>query len=317
MDVAPQHAANRRGRVQTRPDGASGISSHRTRCVYRLGRGGDGRIRATNGHDFCPEGYSLFKHGDERWARRFGHGVADLLLEAEARLFEDIASDGVLIAPFPYKYVPTAAALMTSHAVARLNHALVTRDKPTVGYLHAFKYPWRASVEHHFPTMNEEDRRRILNNVELSVDEHRLRGTHLIVADDIRVTGASQDRFLQLLYGVKGLRSLTVVFLGDVDPGLARTNPAVESELNHARVQTIDDVVEIVATGEFRWNIRVAKFVLEQGNLGNFEAFVRRLGDGLLLELYGLITMNEYHLEPKYAPRVRVVGSAVQVRGLV
>lgn len=293
------------------------ISSHHMHYVYRLIRREDGSIRAPNTNTFSAEGYSLFKHGDERWARRYGYDIADLLMDAEPVLFEGMRSDEVLIAAFPYKYVPTAAALMTGHAVTRLNHELVAQGKSTVGYLHAFKYPWQASIEHHFPKMGEEDRRRILNNVELSVDEHRLRGANLIVVDDIRVTGATQDRFLQLFYRIKGLRSLTVVFLCDVDQGLARTNPAVENELNHARVKTLDDVADIVAGGEFRWNIRVTKFVLEQDGLESFGAFVSGLGDGLLLTLYRMITLNEYHLEPKYTHRVLIVHSAVEARGLV
>lgn len=314
MEVASRHPSKSRGMVPARP--AGGILSHRTHCVYRLDRRGDGRIRATNGPAFSPEGYSLFKHGDERWARRFGREVAEELMASEPALFDSIRSDGVLIAAFPYKYVPTAAALMTEHAVTRLNHALVARGRPTVGCLHAFKYPGRASVEHHFPTMGEEERRSILDNVELSVDERRLRGADLIVVDDVRVTGASQDRFLRLLYGVEGLRSLTVVFLCDVEPDLARANPAVESELNHARVETLDDVAEVCAGGEFRWNIRVSKFVLEQGGLEDFASFVDNLGDGLLLALYRFVTMNEYHLEYEYARRVRAVRSAVEARGL-
>jgi len=133
-------------------------------------------------------------------------------MEAEADLFARIRSDEVLVASFPYKYVPTAAALVVDYAVTRLNHVLSREDKPTVGHLHAFKYPWWPSGEHYFAQMGEEARRRILDNVELGVDKDRLRGAHLIIVDDIRVTGATQDKFLQLLYRVKGLRSLTVVF---------------------------------------------------------------------------------------------------------
>lgn len=224
MEVSEQRTIEEfhTGRTLTRVPQQTPVSSHSTHHVHRIVRREDGRLHAADNAAFSPENYSRFKHGDEAQARRYGHEVADKLMEAEAGLFEDIRSDEALIAAFPYKYVPTAAALMTNHTVTRLNHELVARDKPTVGHLHAFKYPGRASVEHHFPTMCEEERRNILDNVELSVDERRLRGVNLIVVDDVRVTGASQDRFLELLYRVRGLRSLTVVFLCDVDPDLER-----------------------------------------------------------------------------------------------
>jgi len=114
-------------------------------------------------------------------------------MDTESDLFDRIRSDEVLIASVPHKYVPTAAALMVNHTVARLNHDLSGENKPAVGYLNACKYPWQASGEHYFAHMGEEARRRILDNVELSVDENRLRGAQLIVVDDIRVTRATED----------------------------------------------------------------------------------------------------------------------------
>ena len=130
-------------------------------------------------------------------------------MEMETDLFDRIRPNEVLIASFPYKCVPTVAALMVNHTFTRLNHVLSAEDKPTVGYLNVFKYPWQASGEHYFAHMGEQARRRILDNVEL------------IVVVDIRLTGATEDKFLQLLYRVEGLASLTVVYLCDVEPAVA------------------------------------------------------------------------------------------------
>ncbi len=292
------------------------ITSHRTHSVYRLARTlNDTQIVAPS--PFSPEGYSLFKHGDERWTRRYGYEVADRILEAEAELFDDIQADEVLIASFPYKYVPTAATLMTEHAVTRLNHKLSSQQKPTVGCVQVFKYLWQASGEHYFAHMKEADRRRILDNVKLSVDERRLRGAHLIIVDDIRVTGATEDKFLELLYQVAGLRSLTVVYLAEVDPEISTVDPAIEGRLNQYQVKNISDVAAIVATGEFQWNIRVAKFVLETDDLEEFRAFVDGLSNELLLTFYKMTTLNDYHLEPNYARQFQVIHTAVEDRSLV
>jgi hypothetical protein len=285
--------------------------------VYRLTRDEDGRVYDAAGKDFSTDGYSLFKHGDERWARRFGFEVADALVDAEPEMFGRIRPNEVMIASFPYKYVPTAAALMVDHVVTRLNHGLSRENKPTVGRIHAFKYPWRASGEHYFADMGEEDRRRILDNVELSVDEGRLSGARLIVVDDIRVTGATEDKFLELLYRIRGLRSLTVVYLCAMDPVVAAADPAIEGRLNQARVKSLDDVAAIVATDEFRWNIRVAKYVLEQRDIRDFGAFVRGLKSSLLLSLYEAVIYNDYHFERKYKRRIQIIRQVVEARGLV
>ena len=162
-----------------------------------------------------------------------------------------------------------------------------------------------------------EARRRILDNVELSVDKDRLRGTHLIIVNDIRVTGATEDKFLQLLLRVEGLRSLAGVFLCNVDPAVAKADPALEGRLNQHTVKTLDDVATIAATGEFRWNIRVVKFVLEQGGIEDFGAFIRGLDNGLLLALYKYVVFNDYHFERKYKRRIQITRSAVESRGII
>lgn len=102
-----------------------------------------------------------------------------------------------------------------------------------------------------------------------------------------------------------------------MDPAVAERDPAIESELNHAKVRTLGDVAAVVAAGGFRWNVRVAKFVLEQDDVGAFGAFVRGLGDGPLLALYRCVMLNEYHLEEKYERHVPALRSAVEARGLV
>ena len=320
MDEVSTHVPDKTGARRTRPRSTprtdATIESHRTRSVYRLTREDD-RVYDASGGDSSLEGYSFFKHGDERWARRFGYEIADFLMDAVSDLFARVRSDEVLVASFPCKYVPTAAALMVDHTVTRLNHILSGENKPAVGYHHAFKYPWWPSGEYYFAHMEEEARRRILDNVELSVDKDRLRGTHLIIVDDTRVTGATEDKFLQLLYRVEGLRSLTVVFLCNVDPAVAKADPAVEGRLNQHTVQTLDNVAAIVATSEFRWNIRVVKFVREQRDMKDFDAFIRGLDNSLLLALCKFVVSNDYHFDRQYKRRIQIIRSAIDSHGII
>ena len=82
-------------------------------------------------------------------------------------------------------------------------------------------------------------------------------------------------------------------------------------------MKTLDDVAAIVATGEFRWNIRVVKFVLEQRDVKDFGAFIRGLNNGLLLALYKSVVFNDYHFERKYKRRIQIIRSAVESRGII
>ena len=108
-----------------------------------------------------------------------------------------------------------------------------------------------------------------------------------------------------------------MVYLAEVDPTVAKADPAIEGRLNQYKVKNISDVADIVATGEFRWNIRVAKFVLEADDLKEFGVFVDGLSNELLFTFYKMTTLNDYHLEPKYARQFRVVHAAVEDRKLV
>ncbi len=292
--------------------------SRKTHAVHRLVRGGDGVIRGWD-TSFSADGYSLFKHGDERWTRKFGREVAEMLLNERSELFrpEAMRSDRVLLASFPYKYVPTAAANMVDHTLTRLNHVLTASGRPAAGLLHIFKYPWQASIEHYFPTMSEKERRLMLGNVRLSVDARRLKGAHLVVIDDVRVTGATQDMLLDFLGGIPGLASLTVAFLCDVAPEVARENPAAEFEINHHKVTTLDDIGAITGTGDFRWNVRVAKFVLEQEDEVAFDGFISGLETRYLEDLYRISMLNEYHREEKYLAHMRTLAREMEQRSLV
>src|SRR5258708_14137183 len=125
-----------------------GATTH-THVLYHLAKKSDGRIVATNTDHFSQEEYSKFKHGDERVARKYGNAVAKLLLEKEHGLFTTMP-DQVVLASFPYKELPTAAAHMAGYAVNTLNHYLSMQNLRSVGLLHAYKYICNASIDHKF-----------------------------------------------------------------------------------------------------------------------------------------------------------------------
>ena len=82
-------------------------------------------------------------------------------------------------------------------------------------------------------------------------------------------------------------------------------------------MKTLDDVAAIVATGEFQWNIRVVKFVLEQRAVKDFGVFICGLNNGLLLALYKYVVFNDYHFERKYKRRIQIIRSAVESRRII
>jgi hypothetical protein len=72
-------------------------------------------------------------------------------------------------------------------------------------------------------------------------------------------------------------------FAGRPDGGF---DPTVEDALNHAAVETLDDVAAIVEADDFAWNVRVCKFVLGPANRRELPGFLRRMPGWFVCDLH-------------------------------
>jgi hypothetical protein len=190
----------------------------------------------------------------------------------------------LLIASSPYRRVPTAANTLAARFGTVLNAARAGRGLSPAPLVHIERMTVSSGD---YGTLSAEARIRLMAVNALSFD--RLRpyadGTHLIVIDDVKVTGAHQ-RCLTRASETLPLRSRTFLYIAAFDGTSAeRLDPTLEDRLNHAVISTLDDLAGIVKDSHFSWNVRVCKFLLCPANRGDLPAFLIRMTDRFVREL--------------------------------
>ena len=141
-----------------------------------------------------------------------------------------------------------------------------------------------------------------------------MRGAHLLVVDDVRVTGAHQ-RCLMRASEALPLAARTFVYIAafPAQPG-GRFDPAQEDTLNHAAVKTLGDLADIVETEDFGWNVRVCKFALSPANRAALPPFLRRMPDWFVRDLYRNSCLDGYAQMAIYAPSHALVRAELTAR---
>jgi phosphoribosyl transferase-like protein len=141
-----------------------------------------------------------------------------------------------------------------------------------------------------------------------------LTGAHLVVVDDIKVTGAHQ-RCLAAATEPLPLASRTFIHVAALAaPESASGDPTVEDRLNHAEVSTLADLAPIVTAAGFAWNVRVCKFLLAAGNRDDLSSFLRGMPDAFVRELHDNSIGDGYHAMDAYRPSHLLVGAELRRR---
>jgi hypothetical protein len=293
---------------KNQPSGASReIERH---CVFNLTVDGS-KVIDVNGHNFCPEEYSRFKHGDAEVQRKYGHMLADRFIETHRNLLET-DPQSLAIAPFAYMHVPTAAGNTMRYFHERLGDFLRSIGKPCVERFHMHKYVVNHSQDHNYAKVSLEERKRILAMAPLSVDEKRLKGKTVVMIDDILITGNSEARIFEILREAKAER-FVFWYIARMDPEVASADPGIESRLNQWEIKNVRDIEKIMVPGRFNFNLRNCKFILDNKE-SDVRWLARRIDRGILHDLYETSLANSYYMDPKYARSVNDLAKIVRER---
>ena len=280
-------------------------------AYYHLTTGPRGGVIDINGNQFCPAAYSRFKHGDTVVQREYGHRIADSF----ALLFLDPIA---VVAPFAYMNVQTAAGNMMEFIHQRIGQYRMERQIPCVGRAHLHKEVDHSNhrKDHLYASSALLERLHILRQAPLSVDFSRLRGKTAILIDDIRITGSSEMRLLELLSQSKAER-IIFLYVATMDPTVAVNDPGIESVLNQWYVKSLEEMGEILRSGQYRFNLRNCKFILERSESEDMGAFLVSLDDDVLLDFWSAVLANSYYMEPAYLPAIKMLCATLQSRSLI
>ncbi|MGB4776832.1 phosphoribosyltransferase family protein [Microbacterium sp.] len=259
----------------------------------------DGGFHATSEwtpQPFAADEYSRFKYGDEAQAARYGATLARALSEhfaARRGTGGDNYGEGITIVGTPYKSLPNAAKLLADAAERELR---VRQPDARVSGTRIYQHRLAAGDYGRLPQAEREARNR---QKRYFLDAADFAGRHVVLIDDVRVTGSIERSVLTLLDGVPWA-SLTVASLLRIDPETARQNPQVEDALNHARIAALSDLLPLMSADRFVLITRTVKRILE-ADLPALQAFLAALGPARRAELYRAAVDDGYSVMEGYA----------------
>jgi hypothetical protein len=260
---------------------------------------------------FSPARYSRYKYGSVAAAETFAAALGAAFLERRPEL---ALAPRLLMASSPYKHVPSAATTLARGLRPLLNAARARHGLAPAPLLRVDRIGASAGD---YGTLSAQAREQHMAANALSFRQfgpERVRDAHLLVVDDVRVTGAHQ-RCLMRASEELPLTARTFLYIVAF-PGCASGSfdPAQEDALNHAAVKTLDDLAGIVEAGDFAWNVRVCKFALSPASHGGLPRFLRRMPGWFVRGLHRNSCRDGYARMEPYAPSHALVRAELSRR---
>ncbi|MGD0244935.1 MAG: phosphoribosyltransferase family protein [Streptosporangiaceae bacterium] len=248
---------------------------------------------------FSPACYSRYKYGSVTATDTFAHALAAAF---SGRHPELAWAPRLLMTSSPYTCVPTAATTLARRMRPALNEARARYGLSPVPLVQVDRIGTSAGD---YGTLTAAARDRRMAASTLSFRRFRpdqVRDAHLLIIDDVRVTGAHQ-RCLMRASEELPLESRAFLYIASFSgPAGGDLDPTLEDALNHAAVKTLDDLARIVEAGDFAWNVRVCKFVLSPVNRHDLPRFLGRMPGWFVRGLHSNSNQDGYADMGLYAP---------------
>lgn len=228
---------------------------------------------------FDPVAYSRFKYGFTPPGICYGKQLADLIWPRLESVLD--SGEPILIVSAPYRHLPTA-----SHVIANsLCHELGRRaidceaEPPVLVPFHK-----RQVGDSTYAKSSKDDRLKTLATLGLHIDEGLIPGSHILVVDDIRITGAAEEATAAYLEPL-GPGSIWYLHAASFDRELAISNPEIEDKLNQTIPHTLEDILRQDVSRVFQLNTRVLRHILESPLPFEFDFFLSYAAKSLLEEI--------------------------------
>jgi hypothetical protein len=262
---------------------------------------------------FSSARYSRYKYGSVTAAETFARALGIAFSERHPELAR---APRLLMASSPYTYVPTAATTLARSLQPLLNAARTRHRLAPAPLVQVDRISTSAGD---YGTLSAQARKRHMAANTLSFRQFQpdqVRNAHLLIVDDVRVTGAHQ-RCLMRASEELPLAARTFVYIASfLSPMDGCFDPAQEDALNHAAIKTLDDLAGIVEADDFAWNVRVCKFVLNPANHGDLPRFLRRMPSWFVRDLHRNSCRDGYARMGLYASGHAVVCAELSRRSM-
>lgn len=256
--------------------------------------------------------YSKFKHGCKSLARKFGKELARTFIASEE--FKNIAAQNktIVVCSAPHNNIPTASFTLKDYFISGLASSLLHTDIE----IEEAKIHRKHSYTSEYGEMSAEERFNAISADTFHIDAQHVSGKHVIFVDDCRITGAHEDR-IKYMVGKYNLNiTCSYVYYASIVGSLI--DPKIENELNHFSINRIEDILDLIISGEFVFNTRVVKKILRSSS-DELVIFVSTLlekseewGVHVIATLITLSTLNNYHKDETMTHNILHLASLVE-----
>ncbi|MEO2018582.1 MAG: phosphoribosyltransferase family protein, partial [Fuerstiella sp.] len=212
------------------------------------------------------------------------------------------AADGtkIIVYPPPFINIPTAGYFLTLSFFNTLNRQLFSVGCSPI----LLGKVWREkSYFTDYSRLSKAERENVFADEVFTTDTELLRSAYALFVDDIRITGAHENRILRMTDEL-GLARGQIAMLHYARMQIPNLDPAIEDRMNSAAMADLTYVTEMINRNDFRWNTRVTKHVLSLPPV-SFAEFVEsirspdrvRLLDGALSNGYGYLPEFQGNVE--------------------
>lgn len=239
----------------------------------------DDELCTPDGRLFDRASYSRFKYGYTPPGVQYGVELAMLIAD---ELFQFAGNEPVVIVSAPYKYLPTASHVIAQSLLRQLSLRAVMdgREPPVLVPFHKAKMG-----DSTYARSDETERLNQLATLGLFLDESRIAGSHVLVVDDIRITGSAEKATAAYLESLNPA-SIWYLHAARLDENVGKTHPHLEDELNQTVQHAVDGFLVQMAAGQFQLNTRVLRYLLEITDRSEFVKLLAYAPRTLLEEIH-------------------------------
>lgn len=240
--------------------------------------------------------YSKFKYGDDTVAHAYGVQLAELFISNNQNLFTtDSTHTEIVVAQHPHKYIPKGANTIAVHFHNHLNQYLFSIGKKPILLVPILM---EEVFEGDYGTFSESDRNAVMDKQNFFTMKELLFHKHVIIIDDIRITGTGERKISQFLH-TQEPSQVYFLYIAKMDEHQATRNPKIESDINHTWMNEPLRLLEIMNSDHFTLNARVAKYVMSL-KADSLHTFLLSLHDSPLQQMYFAVIADGYASLPTY-----------------
>ena len=242
---------------------------------------------------FDPSDYSLFKYGSRSLANKFGQELMQTFFDSAGfqKILADTTGRKIIVLPPPCIHVPTAGYYL---ADAFFNHLNLKLHENGLSHAWFLKMYRQKSYFVDYGKMSAEERHNTLADEIFKLDAAFLAGNICLFIDDIRISGAHEERVRRMLdyYNLTDSIDDYFLFYALMNP-TPTLDPTIESRLNRWHINELEPILDLIKKNDFALNTRVLKFILS-APLAEFQAFVGDLTPIWLQKIYFAALNNGY-----------------------